>query len=142
MPITISEADHGLGSIIQATGILTDDEYIHSINKHLSQQEDILKKHLYSISDYSNVTELNISKEAIQKIAKRCIQYSTINQNIIIVIVAGSDLAYGLARMWGLLTDGSNLKINIVRTRNEAENWIKSTLNEKRETKKLNLQFH
>ena len=51
------------------------------------------------------------------------------NPNMLIAVVAGSDLMFGLGRMWQTLVDDSSFKAGVFRSLEEANSWIKQNVN-------------
>jgi hypothetical protein len=124
MPMEIRDTDNGLGNIITGRDRIKDKEYVDAILKHLSQDEDKFKRYRYSLSDYTEVTNLEISSKSVELVAKYCQKASTVNSEAVVAIVAKKDVVYGLARMWEMLSDNTKWDIKVFRSREEAEAWI------------------
>ena len=105
------------GNIITGTGILTEEELVDALKKHLTQDEDKFNKYRYSLADYTAVTKLDVSTEAIHRIADICISASSVNPEAVVASVADQDLIYGLARMAEMLRDGSGWENRVFRNR-------------------------
>jgi len=125
MPIDVRDLDEGLGILISGTGIVTDEEYVNSHKKYLSQDTKKLKKYRYSLSDYTAVTEAATSNEAITQIATLCKRASKVNPEAVVAVVANQELIYGLARMSQILMDETGWAHEVFRNREDAEFWIK-----------------
>ncbi len=65
MPFEIRDLDEGLGILIEAAGIITDDVYVEAHKKYLTQDNDKPIKYKYSLSDYTAVTNADTSTKAI-----------------------------------------------------------------------------
>jgi len=84
MPFEIRDLDEGLGILIEATGIITDDVYVEAHKKYLTQDNDKPIKYRYSLSDYTAVTKADTSTEAITLIADLCKKVAKINPDIVV----------------------------------------------------------
>ena len=137
MSINIRDVDGGLGNIITGRGIIIDEEYVDSLKKHLTQDEDKFKKYRYSLSDYTATTEIDIATESVDLIAHYCRKASVVNPEAVVAIVADEDLIYGLARMWEILIDETDWDTMVFRKREDAEAWIRERVKEKYEINDL-----
>ena len=131
MPIEIKDCDGGIGNLIVGRMIVTDQEYIESLTRHLTQDKEKFSKYRYSLTDLTAATKLNISNETVNIIAQLCIEASKVNPNPIVAIVANDDLIYGLSRMYQSLVDMTEWETMVFRSRNESEEWIKERVREK-----------
>ena len=125
MPIDIKDLDNEQGVIILGYGILTGKEYINALKSHLSQSDAKFKKYRYSLSDYTKVTQLDVSSSDVGLVAKLCEKASVTNPNIVVAVVADNDITFGMSRMWEILSDKTNWGIMVFRKREDAEKWIK-----------------
>lgn len=131
MTITIYELDNGLGNLIYGEGELTAEEYYHETMQHLSKPEAQLKKYIYSIVDYTQVTHAQIGLNYITKIAKKAIEVSKINPEVIVVLAASNNIVYGLAKIWCSLAKMTGWNMNVFKTREKADSWIQNKVKEK-----------
>ena len=131
MPIDIKDLDGGVGVIITGEGFVTEKEWVDALVEHLTQDQNKFKKYRYSLSDYTAVTRIEISNEAIYKIAGFCESASKINPKPAIAIVASQDFMYGMARMWELIIDMTDWETMVFRKRADAEAWISEKVKEK-----------
>ena len=60
MPIEIQDCDGGIGNIIESRGVVTDQELIDSLKKHLTHDKEKFKKYKYIIFDHTVLTKLDI----------------------------------------------------------------------------------
>lgn len=131
MAIKVYELDNGLGNLIFGEGEIAADEYYEVIMQHLSKPDEQLKKYIYSISDYAAVTSAEIGLSHITKIAQKSIEVSKINPGVIVAIVASNSIVYGMAKIWSGLAKLTGWTMNVFRTREEADTWMKKKLIEK-----------
>ena len=131
MPIEMKDLDNGLGVIVTGHRIVTENEYLDSYIKHLSQDRDKFLKYRYSLNDWAAVTEVEVSSNAIVQIAELCKHSANINPDIVVAHVATKDITFGLSRMWEFLSDETKWDIMVFRNRKDAEAWIRQKVKEK-----------
>ena len=56
---------------------------------------------------------------------------AAVNPDPLVAIVANSDIAYGLSRMYEALLSGTDWDVRVFRTRPEAVQWIREKAQEK-----------
>lgn len=127
MTIKINHIGDGVGIEIIATGCVTGDEIIAAHQEIYSP--DNLKKQRYQIIDRTDCKEYQVSSEDIKKIADIDKAASNTNPDIIIVIIASTDLQFGVSKMWQVYVEDSTFETEIFRDRITAENWLKEQLN-------------
>lgn len=66
--------------------------------------------------DYSDVTELSITRLGVEKLAALCEDFDYLNMEWVTCIVAPDDLVFGYGRMYQIMCDGSNEQIHVVRS--------------------------
>jgi hypothetical protein len=131
MPIEIRDLGGGIGSIIIARGIVTDEEFVKAFKKHLKQKKEKFIKYRYTLLDWTAVSIIAVTRKGVELVANYCINSSTVNPDVVIAQVADNDLVFGLARMWEMLSDTTKWEIMVFRNREEAEDWIKKRVEEK-----------
>ena len=131
MPHERKDCDGGLGNIIEGRGNITDQDYIDFFKDHLTQKKENFKKYRYSILDYTEVNEVDVSNEAIQFVAELCIKASKVNPDPVIAFAANSDLTYGLSRMYEAMISLTDWETMVFRSKKEAVEWIKKRVKEK-----------
>lgn len=125
------ESDGGLGMVLTLTGVVEERELIQKLHDHLYQPPEVFRRYRYSLIDAMEVTEFNVSSEAIRKIASECTVASKKNDDGIVALVVKSVLLFGLSRMYLLLSSGNPWEINVFRQKKEAESWLKKKANER-----------
>ena len=131
MPIETRDLDGGLGSTMIAWGLLREGEFVDLYEKHFGQDAEKFRKYRYNISDYTELTKVDVSSHAIRWLAGLAQNKSKINPESVIAIVVAQDLIFGLARMWAILMDGFGWEVMVFRDRNDAEIWIRKRMMEK-----------
>ena len=131
MPIEIKDCDGGMGNMIVGQGIITDQELIDSLERHLTQDKEKFKKYKFSLSDFTAVTEMAIDSETVEFIAELSEESSKLNPDPIVAIVAIKNHIFGLSRMYETLIDKTDWEIMVFRSIREAVEWIKEKVSEK-----------
>ena len=127
MPFNIKITDGGLGFIMEGKGIITGQELIDGVYERFSTEEKI-KKYIYGMSDYTDITENQIKADAVKLVAEKDKQVSNLNPNLVIAITAPKDVMYGLSRMFAVHAEKTGWNISVFRTLKEAKTWIKEQI--------------
>jgi len=98
MAYVMDRVDDG-GIITMYSETLEDAEYIASIEERWNYESAIINCR-YFISDFTPVTKVNITTDALRKSAEISIEAAKLNNHIVGIAVLPTDLEYGLARMW------------------------------------------
>ena len=131
MPLTIKDTDGGLGNLIEGIGYISGTEYLALMREHLSQDAASFSRYRYSLSDFSEVSEIQISNVEIEEVAMLCQESAKVNPNPLVAIVAKSDVLFGLSRMYEALLSATDWEIMVFRTIPEARTWIHLRAEEK-----------
>ena len=126
MPIEIIDLDDGIGNIILGSGILTVNEYIDALKKHLTQDREKFKRYKYSLTDYTAVTGIDeATPRSVYLVVNLCKQAAQVNPDAVIAAIADKEVLFGLSRMWEILMEETGWDIMVFRTRDSAERWIR-----------------
>jgi hypothetical protein len=131
MPLELIDLDGGIGNMVVARGRVTEQEYVDFYTRQLTQDEEEFGKYRYSLSDYTAVSDIEVSAGAVQEIMQLARASAAANPDAIFAIVVGQDVLYGLSRMSEILLDGSGWETWVFRSRVEAEEWIRRRVEEK-----------
>jgi len=131
MPVNITELDNGLGNLIKGEGFVTGKEFFDTLSEHVSKPEEQLKKYIYSISDYTEITGTDLALEYLYKSTLIMNNFSKINPDIIIVIAASDHIAYNLAKLWSLAANTTGWHVMVFRKRTDLDYWLEDRLNKK-----------
>jgi hypothetical protein len=115
------------GVITTYSGIVTDNDMIQCGKARFSS-DDRIKSYRYFISDFTNVTEFNVTSDGLRSIADIAINASKLNKRLLLVAVLPTDFQFGMGRMWQTLSEETGWKIQMVRTPAEAQEWIQNNL--------------
>lgn len=139
MPIEVTDLDNGRGNLISGKGIVTEEEYVSTLTAHLTQDRNKFKKYLYSHSDFTDVTQANISNKAIAQIVELCKMASEVNQTVIVSFVASTDHIYGLSRMTQAMMACTGWEHEVFRNKENAVVWLKQRVKDKHGITDINI---
>lgn len=80
----------------------------------------------YVIWDMTAVTQLDLSTAEIHRVADDDSHFAPGHRELIQVIVAPTDLMFGISRMWEAFTETADFASMVVRTRGEAIELLRS----------------
>lgn len=128
MPYEITYFETDGGVLTNYYGIVTDSDIINSMKERFSS-DDRISSYRYAITDCSDVERFDVSPEAMKESAEVSKKVSLINKNIVVVAIMPTDLEFGMGRMWQAYSYETGWKAEIVRTKDEADIWLKENLN-------------
>ena len=127
MPYEITYLETEGGVFIKYYGIVTDSDIIDSMKDRFSS-DDKISSYRYAITDCTSVEKFDVSPEVIKKSAEVSKKVSMINKNIVVVAIMPTNLEFGMGRMWQAYSYETGWKTGIVRTKDEADIWLKENL--------------
>jgi len=127
MPYRITYDNGARGVTTTFYGVLTDDDLIKSCIDRTSSDDKITDL-LYIEDDLLEVTEFKASTEGIKECALFADRASELNKKLVHIAIASEDIIYGMTRMWQAYADDTGWNMNIVRTREDAEIWLKDNI--------------
>ena len=83
MPMETKDLDGGVGVLISASGLVTETEYLDALTKHLTQDEEKFKKYRYTLCDYTAITDVEVSADAIRRVAELSKTAAVINDPVL-----------------------------------------------------------
>lgn len=104
----------------RAWGVLTDADI--SVNRTALTNDPLFTPRSSQLYDFSEVTALEVTASALRELART----SPFDLDARRAIVVPSDVAYGMARMYGLLSGREDSVFRIFRERAEAIAWLRS----------------
>ena len=138
MPIDVVDLDDGLGVIIKGEGVVTSKENYTEVMAHLSKPEAQLKKYLYTITDFTNVTKFEINLADIRKVALKSNQVAKLNSHVIVALSTSNPIYYGIARMWISFANRTGWTMQVFRNRADLDKWLRARIKEKFDVESLN----
>lgn len=125
--ISVDNARHGL--ITTYSGELSNEEFLSCTQEKFNQGEEFLSKEYiesfkYSLSDLSAVSRIDIDMDTIKSNAALSEKALSMSTEGIMVVVAPTDLEFGLSRLWQTYAEAGSDRIKLFRTRAEADTWL------------------
>ena len=105
------------------TGLVTGNELFDALE---SAMRDVMNGQQIdkTFYDFSAVSAFDVSTEDILMYSDKCVSISKLTPNVKMVVVAQTDISFGVSRMWEMLVDKTEWKIKIFRSRESAESWL------------------
>ena len=124
MPYKVQYSENPSGVTTMFYGTVTDDDIRLSCIDRTSSDEKIVGLK-YILDAFVDVSEFVVTVEGVKCSANFAVNASTLNKELKYLSIMPTDLLYGMSRMWQAYTDDTEWERNIVRTRYEAEQWLK-----------------
>lgn len=131
MPITVTDTDDGRGNILRAWGCLSEHEILKAHREHYGQPSEKFGAYRYGLSDFSEVTSLDISINGVRELSRMCLDIAERHPGPIVAVVGSRDLVFGLARMFEMFSDDAPWEISVFRARSDAVAWIRDRVRER-----------
>lgn len=128
IPIDIEFLEDG-GLIGVGAGALTGQQIIDA-NRVVYATEEQTLACVHQIHDYRRVETIDISVNDIRRMAELDKRVARINPNIIVAVVTGSDVGFGLSRIWQGYTNEYPFVSKVFRSMSEARIWLSEQLKE------------
>jgi hypothetical protein len=124
MPIEVHSISNGLGLHFIYSGELCHEES-RQVNRIL-RDEPLFDRARFCLIDNLLVEKHHISTEEIHISAEFCRRRSETIPNFIVAVLAGSNLSYGLGRMWESLSNDTPWAIRVFRPHEDdiARDWV------------------
>ena len=125
MPFSTEWVSEGRGVQLSGTGPLTGREILEA-KIRLLRVPDRLKGLHYGLVDVTDVTELSITRDDVLEFVQVDMQIALIvPRPLAVAIVAPSDLAFGIARMWEAFAEVTGWNTHVFRSRADADPWLR-----------------
>jgi hypothetical protein len=133
MPYTIERKKNDSGVISTYSGKVTDAEFQQCMKEKFFLSKEILSPKKvgplrYSISDCSDVSNFDVSVEAVKWVAHLSKTVMKANPTILMAIIAPNNHEFGMGRLWQAYMGSHSERAKIFRTKEQASNWIAQTL--------------
>lgn len=125
MAIEIKYTDNGTGVIFYGSGRVTGEEIIEANANVFSSLEKAVK-YKYGIVDFSNVAELIITDQEMDIIIRQNRGAAEITPGGVIAAVGTRDDVFGIGQMWKAYIAAINWETFVFKSRDEAEEWVKT----------------
>jgi hypothetical protein len=114
--------DNDSGIICNIIGAVTLDDFLQAAKTAYTVEK--IKKQKYQIIDFTRCTEFNLTPADMREIAQLDKTVALQKNDILIALIAPTDLAYGMTRIYYAYAEASSLGIQIFRSREQADEWI------------------
>lgn len=126
MPIQVRELDGGAGIEVVATGTVSGAEIIAAHDEIYSDRN--LRRQRYQIVDRSHCAAYRVSADEVREIARLDGAAANVNPGIVIAVVSGDDVQFGVSRMWQAYAEAGDFVTQVFRDRAAAERWVQEQL--------------
>lgn len=126
MPIEIQKTEDGKGIIFSAVDDVNGKDIIKGITEILNDNSFADLK--YWISERSRCTKYDVSSKEVQEIANLNNQAAKNNPNLLVALIAETDLQFGMSRMYEAYIDEHGFQTMVFRSREEADKWLNEKL--------------
>lgn len=117
------EVEQGTLLILKGSGLLAGEELVATTRTLVDEGPTLARVHTVLVL-LDDVTQLAVGAEHVQKVVdldRRLVEYLP---KADVAIVASRDEVYGMARMWELMVGVPAWKIEVFRSRADADAWI------------------
>jgi len=129
MTVETKVEGNNIGLINRWSGYVTIDEFL-SLLKDVFFGKDF-KDYKYWVFDFSGITGTSISPGEIYRIIDLDREGEKINSDVMIVLIATEELYFGLSRMWEILAEDISWETMVLKTKEEANDFLKKRMKEK-----------
>jgi hypothetical protein len=126
MPVRIEFTKDGMGVVLYHEDVVTGDELFNTISSVYNDDKYLTLK--YWIGDRTGCTEFLPDANYFKKIAELNKKESLRNPEMLLALIAPTDLQFGMSRMFEVFADESLFRTKVFRDRNTAEKWIRQEL--------------
>lgn len=123
MPYEITYHDDPSGVVTRFFGDISDKDVLQSGFDRIQSVEKF-ESLTYVIDDYSEVEDVSVTEEGVQDISTFTLEVSVANKNIKFLAIMPDDQIFRQGLLWKMLSQETGWKIDIVHTKEEAEEWI------------------
>lgn len=127
MPYQVIYSEKSFGVTTIFSGAIEDEDIIQSCVERTFSKED-MKNLKFIKDDLMDVTDFNVTADGIRTCALFAEKVSDLNKDVAHISIVPSDLLYGMSRMWQAYADDTEWKMNIAKSREEAEIWLKDNI--------------
>lgn len=125
MPFSTGWVSEARGVYLAGTGLLTGQEILDA-KTSLLRESDRLKGLHYGLIDLTDVAELRVTRDDVLEFVQVDMQIAlSVPRALAVAIVAPSDLAFGIARMWEAFAEVTRWNTHVFRSRAEADPWLR-----------------
>ena len=125
MPVRLATIAQGQGLVYSAYGRVTGPDFVAANEEALKLP---LGEIVFSVVDHSGASELYYDGNHIKRIVEQDKQLmQLVRPGLLVAVIAPTNLEFGLSRMWQQMAAITGWEILVVRTRDEADRWVRAT---------------
>ena len=125
MPVRVLEVAGGNGLVFHCYGRVEGQDHIRA-NREVMADLVALGTRYFCVVDHSSATEMIYDGSAVKQIVEQDKQMmAAMRPGFLVAVVAPGNLEFGFSRMWQSLAEITGWEILVVRSRDEAERWIR-----------------
>ena len=127
MPVEFKFLDDGIGVLIVGKGHVSGQELINVLDDIYSSEEKVIKLK-YTIVDLTSILTMDVSNADIEFMHIKHQKIAKISPDRVVALIANKDLPFGISRMWEAIVSDIPWEINVFRSKNKADAWLKETV--------------
>ena len=124
MSIEVRLTADGIGMAATGVGVLTGQDLLDA-TAQLREEAERNPEIRYAVMDLSAISEEKVGTRSIGVLAGQRLK---LTQELCVVVVAPSDVLFGISRMWEMMAERRSFGSRVVRTRAEAITWLQERL--------------
>ena len=124
MSIEVRLTEDGIGMVATGVGVLTGQDLLDA-TAQLREEAERNPEIRYAVMDLSAISEEKVETRSIGVLAGQRLK---LTQELCVVVVAPSDVLFGISRMWEMMAERRSFGSRVVRTRAEAITWLQERL--------------
>jgi hypothetical protein len=134
MPVRLTSVAQGQGLAYSAYGRATGPDFVQANERVMKMS---LGELVFAVVDHSGASEVDYDGTAVKRIVEQDKELMKIlRPGFLVAVVAPRNLEYGFSRMWQQMAEITGWEIMVVRTREEADRWVRAAT-----TRKFNLEI-
>ena len=123
MSINLKFTDDKQGIYVTLEGKVTLEDF--KVGASEAYSEENIHTQNYQIIDFTNCSSFDLSSSDMQEIAIIDKEASKVNPDIKIAIIAPTDVAFGMSRVYEAYADETGFDIMVFRNSEDVEAWLK-----------------
>ena len=125
MPVRVLEVAGGTGLVFHCHGRVEGQDHIRA-NREVMADPGKLGTRYFCIIDHSGATEMSYDGSAVKHLVEQDKQLMKhLRPGFLVAVVAPGNLEFGFSRMWQSMAEVTGWEILVVRSRDEAERWVR-----------------
>ena len=125
MPVSVASMEDGAGLLFICAGKLTAKDLLDAKDR-LLETPGRLEECRFAIVDLGLASSLQLSTDEVRRIAERDRELAAITRRgLPVAVLAPTDVAYGLARMWEVFVENTGWETIVFKARREGEDWVR-----------------